>query len=74
MSNAISMEIRFASMRPFPTQVVPVFRCVFTQTISASENSYAFPPFVLVGPLLKFLSPVPCSLPIITPDLRVELA
>ena len=47
---------------------------VFTQTISASENSYAFPPFVLMGPLLKFLSPVPCSLTIITPDLRVELA
>lgn len=31
---------------------------VFTQTISASENSYAFPSFVLMGPLLKFLSPV----------------
>lgn len=43
---------------------------VFAQTISPSENAYAFPPFVLLGPLLKFLSPVPCSLTIIAPDLR----
>lgn len=43
---------------------------VFAQTISPSEKAYAFPPFVLMGPLLKFLSPVPCSLTIITPDLR----
>ena len=42
---------------------------VFAQTISPSKNAYAFPPFVLMGPLLKFLSPVPCFLTIITPDL-----
>ena len=43
---------------------------VFSQLISPSENAYAFPPFVLMGPLLKFLSPVPCPLTIIAPDLQ----
>lgn len=28
---------------------------VFAQTISAAENAYVFPPFLLVGPLLRFL-------------------
>ena len=28
---------------------------VFAQTISAAENAYVFPPFVVVGPLLRFL-------------------
>lgn len=43
---------------------------VFAQSISHSENAYAFPPFILLGPLLKFLSPQPCPLTIIAPDLR----
>ena len=43
---------------------------IFAQTISPSENAYAFPPFILLGPLLKFLSPQPCPLTIIAPDLR----
>ena len=28
---------------------------VFAQTISAAENAYVFSPFLLVGPLLRFL-------------------
>ena len=28
---------------------------VFAQTISSAENAYVFPPFVLVGPLLRLL-------------------
>lgn len=29
---------------------------VFAQTISAAENAYVFPPFLLVGPLLRFFA------------------
>lgn len=43
---------------------------IFAQTISPTENAYAFPPFILLGPLLRFLSPLPCPLTIIAPDLR----
>ena len=43
---------------------------VFAQAISPTENAYAFPPFILIGPLLKFLSPQPCPRTIIAPDVR----
>ena len=43
---------------------------IFAQTLSPTENTYGFPPFILIGPLLKFLLPQPCPLTIIAPDLR----
>ncbi|KAJ7379460.1 hypothetical protein OS493_015243 [Desmophyllum pertusum] len=54
---------------PFPNPGCPGVN-VFAQTVSRLENAYAFPPFILLGPLLKFLSPQPCPLTIIAPDLR----
>jgi len=29
---------------------------IFAQTISTAENAYVFPPFLLVGPLLRFFA------------------
>ena len=52
---------------PFPT-VQAAGAIVFSQTIM-SENVYVFPPFVLVGPLLKFLQTQSCSFSIVVPDL-----
>ena len=43
---------------------------IFAQTISHTVNAYAFPPFILIGPLSKFLSPQPCPLTLVAPDLR----
>lgn len=42
---------------------------VFAQVISREENAYVFPPFVLVGPLLKFLEISPVNFTIIAPRL-----
>ncbi|KAK3745843.1 hypothetical protein QZH41_014933, partial [Actinostola sp. cb2023] len=42
---------------------------VFAQVIHREENVYVFPPFVLVGPLLKFLSEFEAGFTIIVPKL-----
>ncbi|KAK3749995.1 hypothetical protein QZH41_000415 [Actinostola sp. cb2023] len=42
---------------------------VFAQLIKWDENVYVFPPFVLVGPLLKFLSKCEASFTIVVPKL-----
>ena len=42
---------------------------VFAQTISPAENAYVFPPFVLVGPLLRFLLKSELCFSIIVPKL-----
>ena len=42
---------------------------VFAQTVPPYENPYVFPPFVLIGPLLRFLSQQRCSFTIVVPDL-----
>ncbi|KAK3707290.1 hypothetical protein QZH41_004234 [Actinostola sp. cb2023] len=42
---------------------------VFAQVIHRDENVYVFPPFVLVGPLLKFLSEFEAGFTIIVPKL-----
>ena len=56
-------------MRPSPTQAVAVL--TFSRRSSVHvKNAYALSPFVLMGPLLKFLSPLPCSLTFIAPDFR----
>ena len=43
---------------------------VFAQNIPPDENAFVFPPFVLIGPLVKFLSSQGCSFSIVVPDLR----
>ena len=43
---------------------------VFSQTLFPSHNAYVFPPFVLVGPLIRFLASQSCPYTIVVPDLR----
>ncbi|XP_044173521.1 uncharacterized protein LOC122957467 [Acropora millepora] len=43
---------------------------VFSQTLSPSHSAYVFPPFVLVGPLIRFLASQSCPYTIVVPDLR----
>jgi len=42
---------------------------VFSQFLAPYENAFVFPPFVLVGPLLRFLLPQDCSFSIVVPEL-----
>lgn len=42
---------------------------VFAQVISRDENAYVFPPFVMMGPLLKFLLQARITVTIIAPQL-----
>lgn len=42
---------------------------VFAQTLTSADNAYVFPPFVLVGPLLRFLLSQDCAFTIVVPDL-----
>ncbi|XP_028418834.1 uncharacterized protein LOC114544373 [Dendronephthya gigantea] len=42
---------------------------VFAQLISPLENAYVFPPFTLIGPLIKFLNQQHVSYTIIAPDI-----
>ena len=53
---------------PFPAQGAAGVN-VFAQYLSPSENAYVFPPFVLIGPLLKFLEGQHISYSIVVPDL-----
>ena len=41
---------------------------VFSQALSSSENAFVFPPFTLIGPLLRFLTLQPCPFTLIAPD------
>lgn len=42
---------------------------VFAQDIASHENAYVFPPSVLIGPLLRYLSSQNVTFTIIVPDL-----
>ena len=42
---------------------------VFAQVISRDENAYVFPPFVMMGPLLKFLLQARITVTIVAPQL-----
>ena len=57
--------LRFFS--PFPC-VQAQGTNVFYQVLSPSENAFVFPPFTLIGPLLKILAWQPCPFTMITPD------
>ena len=54
---------------PFPNPGCSGVNC-FAQTISSTENAYAFQPFILLCPLWKLVLPQPCPLTITAPDLR----
>ena len=41
---------------------------VFSQELASSENAYVFPPFTLIGPLIKYLASQPCPYTLIAPD------
>ena len=53
---------------PFPTPLSTGIN-VFAQVIQQEENAYVFPPFVLMGPLLKFLESSIVSFTIVVPQL-----
>ena len=53
---------------PFPTLLSAGVN-VFAQVIQQKENAYVFPPFVLVGPVFKFLESSNVSFTIIVPQL-----
>ncbi|KAK3700587.1 hypothetical protein QZH41_001585 [Actinostola sp. cb2023] len=53
---------------PFPSQSSEGIN-VFAQCIAPTENAYVFPPFVLVGPLLKFLRECKVSFSMVVPRL-----
>lgn len=58
--------LRFFS--PFPC-VQSAGTNVFAQEIAPQENAYVFPPFVLIGPLFKFLESQSCTFTMIVPDI-----
>ena len=64
--NTDGHPLRFFS--PYPTQQAAGTN-VFAQTIFPEENAYVFPPFVLIGPLLRFLHSPGCPYTIVVPDL-----
>ena len=41
---------------------------VFAQEVPLNENAYIFPPFTLIGPLLKFLTASGCRVTMVVPD------
>lgn len=43
---------------------------IFSQVVSSQENAYVFPPFTLIGPVLKYLRSQPCTFTIVVPDLH----
>ncbi|KAL9977507.1 hypothetical protein ACROYT_G014916 [Oculina patagonica] len=57
--------LRFFS--PFPC-VQAEGTNVFSQALSSGENAYVFPPFSLIGPLLRFLASQPCPFTMVVPD------
>ena len=56
---------------PFPC-VQAQETSVFSQVLSSSENAFVFPPFTLIGPLLKFLASQPCPLTMIAPHVALR--
>ena len=51
MKNHYGENLKFFSSHPVPSSSGID---IFTQLMSSNENYYAFPPFVLIGPLLRF--------------------
>ena len=41
---------------------------IFSQVLSSSKNAFVFPPFTLIGQLLKYLASQPCPFTMIAPD------
>ena len=55
--------LRFFSPYPCP-------QAAGTNVFPPDENTFVFPPFVLIGPVVKFLSSQGCSFSIVVPDLH----
>ena len=53
---------------PFPTLGFSKVN-VFAQDVASQENAYVFPPFILVGPLLRFLGKALFSFTTVVPKL-----
>ena len=70
-SNAQQIDIKGEILRHFTSFFKPHSSGVnvFAQTISAAENTYVFPPFSLVGPLLRFLRESELCFTIVVPKL-----
>ncbi|KAK3698766.1 hypothetical protein QZH41_014521 [Actinostola sp. cb2023] len=64
--NAAGRPLRFLS--PFPCAGSSGVN-VFAQPIPVGENAYLFPPFTLIGPLLKHLQTQGCPFSMVVPDL-----
>ena len=58
----------FLHFTPFPTPGSRGLN-VFAQDLASQENAYVFPPFMLVGPLLRFLGKALFSFTIVVPKL-----
>ena len=65
MKDASGRDLRFFS--PLPMQGSSGVN-VFSQDLSPYENYYVFPPFVLIGPLLRFCQAKYLRVTFITPD------
>lgn len=65
--SASGRPLRFFSPTPCPGSAGTN---AFTQAIAPHENVYVFPPFILVGPLLKFLLSQGVTFSMVVPDLR----
>lgn len=66
-SDTLGRPLKFFS--PFPVEEAAGIN-VFSQDLSPKENAYVFPPFILIGPLLKFLKQQPVNYSIVVPDLQ----
>ena len=64
--NVSGRPLRFFS--PFPCASSSGVN-VFSQQVPNHENAFAFPPFSLIGPLLKHLKPQACVFTMVAPDL-----
>lgn len=71
LDSNVQVDSKGKMLRHFTPFFTPHFsgENVFAQTISAAENAYVFPPFVLVGPLLRFLLESELCFTIVVPKL-----
>eukprot|EP00794_Sanderia_malayensis_P014932 gene14932-biopygen12452 len=60
--------IKLPFYSPFPCEEACATN-VFAQELSPVHQYYVFPPFVLIGPLLRFLRGSGCSVSLIAPDI-----
>ena len=71
LDSNVQIDEKGMPLRHFTPVYTPMFSGinVFAQVISRDENAYVFPPFVMMGPLLRFLLQARISVTIIAPQL-----